>query len=60
MRQQAIEKVLRLIIDEHWNGSRIGPRMTQLVRKAEIVLDRSEGSAERQASVIRELTNERV
>ena len=62
MRQQAIEKVLKIIINELTenyvmeNGDEY---LEALIAKANIVLDRDDGS-DRSASVIRELVNERV
>ena len=55
MRQQALEEILRLILDEVDKGNT--PRMQQLKAKANIILNRED---DRDASVIRELINERV
>lgn len=55
MRAQAIEKMLRLVLDEVGNGDT--PRMQQLKAKACILLDRED---DRDESVIRELMNERI
>lgn len=52
MRAQAIEKMLRLVLDEVDKGNT--PRMQQLKAKACILLDRED---DRDASVIRELMN---
>ena len=55
MRQQALEEILRLILDEVGKGNT--PRMQQLKAKANIIMNREDN---RDASVIRELMNERV
>ena len=55
MRQQALEEILRLILDEVDKGNT--PRMQQLKVKANIILNRED---DRDASVIRELINERI
>ena len=57
MRTQAIEKVLRLIVDECRSGEDDYYRIETLCAKAEILLNRDDNRA---ASVIRELMNERV
>jgi hypothetical protein len=52
MRAQAIEKILRLIMEET-----DAERLANLKTKAHIILDREDNRA---ASVIREVMNERV